>query len=137
MADYKERFERWQKKASEKFEEIDAQLALKDKIEGGAGIVVETAQKGAVYVKTEAEKTGVGKQAVKVAEDVIVTATDTAKTAWVVSEPVRDAASDAGTKAGGAVVDAAGKGGDFFGGTAQTGATPPKTRSKSVRVGAG
>ena len=27
MADYKERFERWQKKATEKFDEIDGSLA--------------------------------------------------------------------------------------------------------------
>ena len=47
MTDYKERFERWQKKATEKLEEIDAQLGLKDKIEGGARVVYDTAQKGA------------------------------------------------------------------------------------------
>ena len=52
------------------------------------------------------EKTDVGKQAVRVAEDVFTTAGDVAKTAWTVSEPVRDVASDAGAKAGGVVVDA-------------------------------
>ena len=81
------------KACDRKVEEIDSQLGLKDKIEGGARVVYDTAQKGAEYVKTEAEKTEVGKQAVKVAEGVIHTATDTAKTAWNVSEPVRDAAS--------------------------------------------
>ena len=98
MSDYKEKFERWQKKATEKFEEIDAQLGLKDKIEGGARVVVETARTGADYIKTEAEKTDVGKKAVKVAEDVIGTANDAAKTAWNVSEPVRDVATDAAQK---------------------------------------
>src|SRR5438094_212236 len=112
MADYKERFDRWQKKATEKLEEIDAQLGLKDKIEGGARVVVETAQKGAVRIKTEAEKTDVGKQAVKVAEGVFTTAGDAAKTAWSVSEPVREAAGEAGVKAGGVVVEAAGKAGE-------------------------
>ncbi len=29
MTDYKEKFDRWQKKATEKFEEIDSQLGLK------------------------------------------------------------------------------------------------------------
>jgi hypothetical protein len=106
MSDYKERFERWQKKATEKFDEIDAQLGLKEKIESGARVVVETAQKGAEKVKTEAEKTGVGKQAVKVAEDVINTAESTAKTAWNASEPLRDAAGDVGSKAGEIFVEA-------------------------------
>src|SRR5688572_23179788 len=99
MADYKERFEAWTKKATEKFDEIDAQLGLKEKIEGGAKVAVDAAKKGAGYIKNEAEKTDVGKRAVKVAEDVIGTANDAAKTAWNVSEPVRDAAVDAGSKA--------------------------------------
>ena len=85
MADYKEKFERWQKRATEKFEEIDSQLGLKDKIEQGARVVADTAQKGAEYIKTEAEKSDVGKQAVKVAEDVITTANDAAKTACCVA----------------------------------------------------
>ena len=135
MSDYKERFERWQKKATEKFEEIDAQLGLKDKIEGGARAVVDTAQKGAERIKTEAEKTGVGKQAVKVAGDVISTASDTAKTAWVVSEPIRDVAADAGAKAGGIVVDAADKAGDFFDDARDTVETGAKRVSKVVGFG--
>ena len=112
MSEYKERFERWQKRATEKLSEIDNQLGLKDKIEGGARAVVETAQKGADIIKAEAEKTEVGKQAVKVAEDVIQTAGDTAKAAWTVSEPIRDVATDAGERAGSVVVDVAGKAGD-------------------------
>ena len=47
MNDYKERFDKWQRDAKEKFSEIDKQLGLKDKIEEGARAVVETAQKGA------------------------------------------------------------------------------------------
>ncbi len=109
MADYKDTFERWQKKASEKFDEIDEQLGLKDKIGEGARIVAETAQKGADRLKTEAERSDVGKQAVKVAGSVINTAGDTAKAAWKTSEPIRDAATDAGEMAGGVVIEAAGK----------------------------
>src|ERR1043166_1978868 len=101
MADYKEKFERWQKKATEKFDEIDAQLGLKEKIESGARVVVDTAKKGAEIIKTEAEKSEIGKSAVKVTGDVVNAASETAKTAWNVSEPVRDAAADAGAKAGG------------------------------------
>lgn len=135
MNDYKERFERWQKKATEKFEEIDAQLGLKDKIEEGARVVVETTQKGAERLKTEAEKTDFGKQAVKVAGDVINTATDTAKTAWNVSEPVRDVATDAGAKAGGVVVDAAGKAGEFFDGAVDSVGNNAKRVSRVVGFG--
>ena len=56
MTDYKEKFDRWQKKAAEKFEEIDAQLGLKDKIEGGARVVVETAKKAQVILKPRPRK---------------------------------------------------------------------------------
>jgi len=59
MSDYKERFEKWQRDAKEKFGEIDKQLGLKEKIEEGARVVVETAQKSAEKIKTEAEKSGV------------------------------------------------------------------------------
>jgi hypothetical protein len=135
MADYKEKFERWQKKASEKFDEIDSQLGLKDKIEQGARVVVDTAQKGAQIIKTEAEKSDAGKQAVKVAGDVITTANDAAKMAWTVSEPVRGAAADAGAAAGGVVVNAAGKAGDIIDEAAQTIGTNAKRVSKVVGFG--
>ena len=108
MSDYKERFDKWQKDAKEKFEEIDKQLGLKEKIEEGARVVVDTAQKGAEKIKAEAEKSDVGRQAVKVAEETLKTAEETAKKAWNASEPIRDAAEDAGEKAGD-VVGAAGK----------------------------
>ena len=41
MSDYKERFERWQKKATEKFEEIDAQLGVKEFGEGDADLLAQ------------------------------------------------------------------------------------------------
>lgn len=112
MADYKERFEAWQKQAKDKFEEIDKQLGLKDKFEEGAKVIIDTAQKGAEVmtdvagkgveavkdgvekIKSEAEKTEVGKQAVKVAEDTVETAEKTAKTVYEASEPIRDAVED-------------------------------------------
>lgn len=135
MSDYKERFDRWQKKATEKFEEIDSQLGLKEKLEGGARVVYDTAQKGAEYVKTEAEKTEVGKQAVKVAGGVINTATDTAKSAWNVSEPVRDVAVDAGQKAGSAVVDVVDRAGDMFDDAYDAASTNTKRVAKVVGFG--
>ncbi|KAK0039218.1 hypothetical protein Bpfe_031371 [Biomphalaria pfeifferi] len=99
MADYKERFEQWQREAKEKFEEIDKQLGLKDKIEEGAKAVIDTAQKGAQKIKTEAEKSEVGKQAVKVAEGTFKTAEGAAKKVYEASEPLRDAAGDVSGKA--------------------------------------
>lgn len=113
MADYKERFEKWQREAKEKFEEIDEQLGLSDKFEESVKVAKETAKKGAEVVrenaekiKQEAEKTEVGKKAVKVAEDTFETAEKTYKTAedtakktakkaWDASEPIREVADDA------------------------------------------
>lgn len=106
MADYKDRFEKWQRDAKEKFEEIDKQLGLKDKFEEGARAVVETAQKGAEKIKTEAGKSEAGKQAVRAAGETIKSAGETAKKAWTASEPMREAAGDAGDKAGDAVKEA-------------------------------
>jgi len=137
MTDYKEKFERWQKKATEKLEEIDAQLGLKEKIEDGARVAYDIGKKGADRIKTEAEKSDVGRQAVKAASDVINTANDTAKTAWTVSEPIRDAAGDAGAKAGGVVVDAAEKAGGIIDDARQTVADNAKRVSKVVGFGSG
>ena len=119
MSDYKEKFDKWQRDAKEKFEEIDKQLGLKEKLGESARAVVETAQKGAEKIKAEAERSEVGKQAVKVAAETIKTANETAKKAWEVSEPVREAAEDAAgktTDAAGDVVGAAvKKAGEIFG----------------------
>ena len=120
MSEHKSRFEKWQKDAKEKFEEIDKQLGLKDKIGEGARVVGETAQKGAKRIKVEAEKSEVGKQAVRAAEETIKTAGKTAKKAWDASEPIRDAATDASTKAGDAVFEAGKKAADFVGEAGQT-----------------
>jgi hypothetical protein len=75
--------------------------------------VGETAQKGAERIKSEAEKSEVGKQAVRAAEETINTAAKAAKKAWEASEPIRDAAGDFGTKAGETVFEAGKKAADF------------------------
>jgi hypothetical protein len=108
MNDYKQRFEAWQKKASETVDQIDAQLGLRSKVEEGARVAADVAKSGADYVKSEAEKSDLGRRAVKVAEDVIAKADETAKTAWSVSAPVRDTAA-------GMAVDAVDRAGDFVG----------------------
>ncbi len=106
MADYKEKFEKWQREAKERFDDFDKQLGLKEKFEEGAKVAKDAAKKGAETfkesaqkIKTEAEKSGVGKQAAKVAEDTMKTAEDAAKKAWDASAPVRNAAEDAGGRA--------------------------------------
>jgi hypothetical protein len=121
MADYKERFEKWQREAKERFEEIDKQIGFKERIEEGAKIVKDTAQKGAEVlkdgaekIKTEAEKSEVGKQAVNVAEGAFKTAGETAKKVYDVSEPLRDAAGEAGEKAAGAAKEVGKKAGEAF-----------------------
>lgn len=140
MTDYKERFDKWQRDAKEKFEEIDKQLGLKDKIEEGARVVAETAQKGAEKIKAEAEKTEVGKQAVKAAEQTVKTASHAAKKAWDASEPVREAAEDAAEKTSDAAGDvlsvAAKKAGEFFDGAKETVNSSARTFSSLFSFGA-
>lgn len=121
MADYKEKFEKWQKEAKERFDDFDKQIGLKEKIEKGAEVLKDTAQKsaetlkeGAQKIKSEAEKSEVGKQAVKVAEGSFKTAGETAKKVYEASEPLRDAAGDAGEKAGEVAREAGKKAGEVF-----------------------
>ena len=122
MVDYKEKFEKWQREAKERFDDFDKQIGLKDKIEKGAEVIKETAQKGAETlkegvekIKTEAEKTDVGKKAVEVAEETYKTAGETAKKVYDASEPIRDAAGDAGEKASEVVKEAGKKAGEVLG----------------------
>ena len=102
MADYKEKFEKWQQDAKERFDDFDKQLGLKEKFEEGKQVAKETAKRsaetlkdGAQKIRAEAEKSEVGKQAARVAEDTFKTADQTAKKAWDASEPLRNAAGDA------------------------------------------
>lgn len=126
MSDFKERFEEWQKAAKERFEEVDKQFGIKEKLEEGAKVVKETAQKGAdtikegvEKIKKEAEKTTTGKQAVKVAEETAKTAQETAQKTWDAAEPLRNAAADAGEKAGEVIKDAGSKAGEVLNFTAE------------------
>lgn len=140
MSDYKDRFDKWQRDAKEKFGEIDKQLGIKDKLEEGARVVVETAQKGAEKIRSEAEKTDVGKQAVKAAEDTIRAANDTAKKAWDASEPVRDAAEETAgktTEAAGDILGvAAKKAGEIFDGAKEAVGSGAKTAADLFNFGA-
>lgn len=115
MSDYKDRFDKWQRDAKEKFSEIDKQLGLSDKIEDTARTVVDTAQKGAERLKHEAERSDVGKHAVAAVEETFKTAEATAKKAWEASEPLRDTAEDLTGKAGEVVAEAGKTASDVIG----------------------
>jgi ElaB/YqjD/DUF883 family membrane-anchored ribosome-binding protein len=143
MVDYKEKFEKWQRDAKERFDDFDKQIGLKEKIEKGAEVLKETAQKGAETlkegaqkIKTEAEKTEVGRQAVKVAEGTYKTAEDAAKKAWDVSEPVRDVAADAGEKATEVAKEAGKKAGEIFDDVRDSAGTTANRVSKAFNLGA-
>ena len=135
MSDYRDRFDAFTKKAMDKVAEVDAQLKLKEKIEGGAKVAVDVAKTSAGYIKTEAERSDVGKKAVDVAGDMIRSANEAAKTAWKTSEPVRGAAVDAGVTAGGVAVDSAGKAGEFIGDAGTTVHRHAKRAAKVVGFG--
>lgn len=154
MTDYKKRFEKWSREAKEKFEEFDKQVGLKEKLEEGAKLVIDTAQKGAEAlkdsvekIKSEAEKTEVGKKAVKVAETTYKTAEVAAKKVYEASEPLRDMAEEAsekaaevvreaGKKAGEAVNIAGEKAGEVINETRKTVNKTAETASKAFNIGA-
>ncbi|MBE7517357.1 MAG: hypothetical protein HS105_12250 [Chloracidobacterium sp.] len=136
MSDYKDKFNAWTKKATDKLGEIDSQLGLKEKIEDGAKTLVDAAKTGAGYVKQEANKSELGRKAVDLAETAIDTATDAAQKAWDASEPVRDAAVDAGMRTGGAVVDVAERAGGIAADTFTTVGAGAKHASRVVGFGA-
>ncbi|MBA2379335.1 MAG: hypothetical protein H0V76_07150 [Blastocatellia bacterium] len=115
MSDYKDRFEKWQRDAKDKFEEIDKQLGLKEKVETGARAVADSAAKGAEKIRSEAGKSDAGKHAVKAAEDTLKTAEETAKKAWSASKPIRDAAEDASEVVGQVAKEAGKAAGEAFG----------------------
>jgi hypothetical protein len=64
------------------------------------------------------------------------TAGETAKTAWKVSEPIRDVAEEAGKKAGEAAKEGAKKAGDFFDDVADTVGSTANNVSKAFSLGA-
>ena len=136
MVDYKEKFEKWQREAKERFDDFDKQIGLREKLEKGAETLKETAQKGAQKIKTEAEKTEVGRQAVKVAEGTYKTAEDAAKKVYDASEPLRDVAGDAGEKATEVVKEASKKAGEIFEDAKDSVNTTATRVSKAFNLGA-
>lgn len=135
MSDYKERFEKWQRRAAQKFDEIDAQLGLKEKLEDGAKVVADAARSGADIFRKEAEKSDLGKRAVQTAENVFHGAESAAKSVWNASEPVRDVASDAGKTAGGVVFETAERAGEVIDDTVNSVGSNAKRVVKVVGLG--
>ena len=56
MADYKERFEKWQHEAKERFDGFDKEHDLKGKIEESVRIAADAAKKGAETLRDGAQK---------------------------------------------------------------------------------
>jgi hypothetical protein len=120
MSEYTDRFDKWQREAKEKLENIDKQLGISEKLGDSAKAIADTAQKGAEKIKHEAERSQVGKHAVKAAEETIKTAEAAAKKAWDASEPIRDAAAEAASDVGGKAASVAGEAGKTAGDVVNT-----------------
>ncbi|MBX3298002.1 MAG: hypothetical protein KF736_00905 [Acidobacteria bacterium] len=136
MPDYRKTLERLQKMATDGIDEIDSKLGLKEKIEDGAKAVADAARSGTDYLRTEAERTEIGRKAAKVAEDVFETAGDAARAAWSVSEPVRSTAAQAGAAASNAAAQAAGQAADAVSDTADAVGTGARRVASVVGFGA-
>lgn len=97
MADYKEKFEKWQREAKERFDDFDRQIGLKEKLVEAEKTLKETAEtfkESAKKIKSEAERSEVGKQAARVAEETVRNAGEEAKKVWTASASVRRDATE-------------------------------------------
>jgi hypothetical protein len=110
MADYKEKIDEWQKTARRKARELDEKYAISDLVDEGTRAAGEAAKRGAETLTSGAEKLRV--EAERFAEDGDVgdtarrAAGETARGAKKAGEFIRNAAGDAGKKAGEAIDDA-------------------------------
>lgn len=141
MSDYTDRFEKWQKEAREKLGQIDSEFGISEKIESGARIVIETAQKSAEKVVSETEKSETAKEALRAAEETLKAASDAARKVWDAGEPLRDAAAEAGEKAAATASDAIRSAGEkadeFIGGAARMAGAGASTVADAVGIGIG
>jgi len=141
MSDYKDRFEKWQKEARERIEQIDAEFDISGRIESGARSVIENAQKGVEKIVSEAEKNEAAKDAVRVAGETLKAAGNVARMVWDSQEPIRNAAAEAGEKvraAAGDTIRAAGeKADEFIGDAARMAETSAGLLSDVFGIGIG
>lgn len=112
--EYRERFEKWQREAKKKLDEIDKQLGIIQSLGESARAVVDTAQKSAGKLRSEVERSEVGRQAVKAAEEAVRSAEETAQKAWEASETIRSAAGSASEIAAEVMKKAGRAAGDVF-----------------------
>ncbi len=137
MSDYKDRFEKWQKEAREKFEQIDSQLGISEKIESGARAVIDTAQKSAEKIVSEAEKNEAAREAVRAAGETIKTAGEAARKVWEAGEPIREAAGEAGEKAAATAGEIIKNAGEIFEGASRTAEYSVRGFTDALGFGAG
>ena len=104
MADYKETLDEWQKTVRRKARELDEKYSIKDLVDEGTRVAGEAAKRGAQTFTNGAEK--LRAEAERLAEDGDIadaarrTAGEAARGAKKAGEIIRDAAGDAGKKAG-------------------------------------
>lgn len=104
MADYKEKIDEWQKTARRKARELDEKFAISDLVDEGSRAAGDAARRGAETISSGAEKLRV--EAERLAEDGDISDTarraagEAARGAKKAGEVIRNAAGDAGKKAG-------------------------------------
>ena len=110
MADYKEKIDEWQKTARRKARELDDKYAISGLVDEGTRAAGDAAKRGAETLTSGAEKLRV--EAERLAEDGDIgdtarrAAGEAARGAKKAGEFIRNAAGDAGKKAGEAIDDA-------------------------------
>ncbi len=104
MADYKDTLDDWQKTVRRKARELDEKYAIKDLVDEGARAATEAAKRGAQSLSSGAEKLRAEAERMTEQGDVNETAkraaNDAVRGAKKAGETIRDAAGDAGKKAG-------------------------------------
>src|ERR1700693_257366 len=110
MADYKDKIDEWQRTARRKARELDEKFAISDMVDEGTRVAGEAAKRGA-----ETFTSGAGQlraEAERLAEDGDIgntarrAADEASRGARKAGEAIRDAAGDAGKKAGDIFEDA-------------------------------
>ncbi|HXF42121.1 MAG TPA: hypothetical protein VNK26_00130 [Pyrinomonadaceae bacterium] len=133
--DLGEKFEKWQRTARERIEEIDRKLGISEKVESSIKSAAEQASRGAEKLKSEAEKTELGKEAVRITESTVEAAGSAAKAAWDASQPLREKAESAAGSAAKVAADAAKTIADKISDTAQKAGSAARSSAEAFSFG--
>lgn len=110
MADYKDTLDDWQKTVRRKARELDEKYAIKDLVDEGARAATKAAKRGAETLSSGAEKLRVEAERMveegEVPDSARRAANDAMRGAKKAGETLRDAAGDAGKRAGEVLDDA-------------------------------